>query len=347
MLYNIVIVGYGEIARKAHTSAILQRNGDCRIVALVDVRDREELLPSIPQEIVHVPIYPTLQDAVNEHPECNVASICTPQQFTLDLAFEAIKLGLHVLLEKPPGDYRRLPLLLGEAIKKRDPPLSVFTAYHSSAPPGLPHIQKWLQHWNEQEITSVKITWKENVKKWHPGQDWIATREGLGVLDILFNPLSLLVHVMTTSDGTDQIQLEEAHLNRPSNWESPISGTASMRAGEVPIEAFFAWEYIANAATNDPEEIWDIVMTAKAKTDSANSSTMAIKDGGAQVYIDGEKVTTESTADYMIGPEYVNLYEIFVKLMNEGRSYIDATTPRLIQEIMDTAEWNEVDEYKL
>ena len=159
------------------------------------------------------------------------------------------------------------------------------------------------------------------------------------MLDIVFNPLSLLVHVLT-----EEIVLDKATLNRPANWGSAISGTANMNAGDIPISAVFAWDYVGT--DNRPEEVWNITLTAvTAPTESM--SIMEIQDGGAQVYIYAKKVTTSPTADYIIRPEYINLYDRFVKLMKEGHSYVDATTPRLIQEITESAEWNEVEEYKI
>jgi hypothetical protein len=66
---------------------------------------------------------------------------------------------------------------------------------------------------------------------------------------------------------------------------------------------------------------------------------MVVRDGGAQVYIDDVRVTTEPTATYIIGPEYVNLYDRFVSLIREGKSYVDGTTPRLVHDIMVRGEW--------
>jgi D-galactose 1-dehydrogenase len=190
-MHNFVLVGFGEIARKAHTVAILGRSTDCHIVAIVDTRKAAEL--QIPPCLDLVPVYPTLELACQCHPDINVASICTPASVTLDLAMIAVdRWGLHVLLEKPPGDYRRLPLLLLMAEKRH---VTVYTANHSTAPPGLPYIKEWIQLYGTG-ITNIDIEWKENVQKWHPHQKWVTTREGLGVLDILFNPLSLLVYVL-------------------------------------------------------------------------------------------------------------------------------------------------------
>lgn len=349
-MYYFVIVGYGEIARKAHTTALLGRSaGDCRIVAIVDTRDVEIL--HIPPDLSHIPIYKTLARAVRNHPEINVASICTPPLATMDLAYEAVEtFGLHVLLEKPPGDYTRLPKLQ-ELATHRDNPLTVFTANHSTAPPGLPHILEWIQtmHANNNSedsgIAHIYVEWKEDVRKWHPNQEWVTTRQGMGVLDMAFNPISLLVKVLPSAVP---LVLEEAALVRPSNWESPIAGTIKMRSGNILIHAAFDWRYQANY--DEPEEVWTMTFTAhsnKWEDDNAPVRVMRIQDGGAQVYINDKRVTTEPTAEYSIGPEYVNLYETFVQLMNIKACYVDTTTPRLIEEILERATWTISAEYDI
>jgi L-arabinose 1-dehydrogenase len=339
-MHNFVIVGYGEIARKAHTPALLgQQEENCRIVALVDTRHPTELV--IPRNLGPVPVYRKLESAILHHPEINVASFCTPQSVTLDLAMEAVeRYGLHVLLEKPPGDHTRLPLLLQRAQQSHNKPITVFTAYHSTAPPGLPHIQEWIRL-HSPHITHISMEWRENVQKWHPGQEWVTTREGLGVLDILFNPLSLLVYVLPAAPTFVQ-----ATLMRPANWESPIAGNAQLQSGNTPIHAEFDWNYRPRNR-DGPEEIWNITFTASMPGQRNTTTVMRIQDGGAQVYVDNEKLTTEPTAEYMIGPEYVRLYERFFQLIKEGSSYMDSTTPRLVQEILEHGTWTTVKEYDI
>ena len=345
-MYNFVIVGYGEIASKAHTPAIEQR-ADCNIQAIVDINPTAaSLLLSKSSKKKNIPCYTSLSSALQQHPDINAASICTPQSATMDYAYESVELyGLHTLLEKPPGDHTRLPRLLEIAKEKN---VTVFTAYHSTVPPGIPYIQEWVQQ-NHSSITKIKIEWKENVRKWHPNQQWVTTRDGLGVLDILFNPISLLVYVLPNGPP----QFVSANLIRPSNWQSPISGTVSMLSTSsttgqrsIPIGAEFAWDYEPSLTKTDPEEIWDISFEATTTT-SSKITTMVIKDGGAQVYIDDDRVTTEPTADYMIGPEYVNLYSRFVHLIQQGESYVDGKTPSLIHEIMEQGKWSVTKEYKI
>mmetsp|Transcript_114 Transcript_114/g.289 ORF Transcript_114/g.289 Transcript_114/m.289 type:complete len:99 (+) Transcript_114:101-397(+) len=66
-------------------------------------------------------------------------------------------------------------------------------------------------------------TTKENASKWHPGQDWITSKEGFGVLDILCNPLSMLDEILgpIASDG---MKVATSNVIVPRNWSSPISG---------------------------------------------------------------------------------------------------------------------------
>jgi L-arabinose 1- dehydrogenase len=345
-MYNFVIIGYGEIASKAHTPAIEQRVDCCTIKAIVDIDPTmasSRLSKYSKQK--SITCFTSLSSALQRHPDITAASICTPQSVTMDYAYETVSLGLHTLLEKPPGDYTRLPGLLEMAKQKK---VTVFTAYHSTVPPGITYIQEWIQQ-NRSSITKINIEWKENVRKWHPNQQWVTTREGMGVLDILFNPLSLLVYVLPHGPP----QFVSANLTRPSNWQSPISGRVYMLSSASPgqkpisIQAEFAWDYEPSITTTDPEEIWNIAFEATRTISPEMSSTIVIKDGGAQVYIDNNRVTTQPTAEYRIGPEYVHLYSRFVNLIQRGESYVDGTTPYLINEILEKGDWSVTREYNI
>jgi D-galactose 1-dehydrogenase len=45
-------------------------------------------------------------------------------------------------------------------------------------------------------LRSLHIEWREDVKKWHPGQDWVWEPGGFGVFDPGINALSILTHIL-------------------------------------------------------------------------------------------------------------------------------------------------------
>jgi D-galactose 1-dehydrogenase/L-arabinose 1- dehydrogenase len=42
----------------------------------------------------------------------------------------------------------------------------------------------------------VQLIWREDVRVWHPGQDWLLAAGGFGVFDPAINALSILTRVL-------------------------------------------------------------------------------------------------------------------------------------------------------
>ena len=166
-----------------------------------------------------------------------------------------------MLIEKPPGDdIEELNTVVDYATSSG---VSIFTACHTAACPSRRHIDEWLfeKNTNKQQqicmrrLKTIAITWKESVRKWHPGQIWISSASGGGVTDMLFNPLSLIVSLFGL-ESMKSIRLINAELVRPCNWEAPISGFAEFiitipyRDGgdvkeveiDIPLRADFAFD---------------------------------------------------------------------------------------------------------
>jgi len=415
---RILIVGYGEIARQAHLPA-LQLRSDSLIVGLVDTIFSEE-------EVAHndhvsdgspSPLkFASVRDACRYFGgSIHAVSICTPKTVTLSVAWDVLKIAtsnnewklLGILLEKPPGDnIDDLKRLVQYA---RSHGTSIFTACHTTVCPARKIIDAWLlcadapaaqaecnnnvpmtmvpNKIYNRRLESVHITWKESVRKWHPGQTWISKESGGGVTDILFNPLSLIVSLFSLSlsttlkcdldkeisiESTDQsrtISLISADLVRPCNWEAPISGcaellmyvplndnakgtTADIEVIEVPITADFAFDYEPFPdSCKEEEEIWNIKFVesvSEINESTSNQRCLTLKDGGAQVYIGSQKVTTEPTAEYPLLPEYEALYDQFIGLirMNLSESskfapsIVDRTTSALLKEITRVGDYN-------
>ena len=45
-------------------------------------------------------------------------------------------------------------------------------------------------------VNFLKVTWKEDVRKWHPGQEWIWQPGGFGVFDPGINALSIVTKIL-------------------------------------------------------------------------------------------------------------------------------------------------------
>ena len=374
MVYNIVIVGYGEIARLAHHPVLLSRS-DTNVVGLVDVNFTKDEVVSVAERVdASTHFKKAITSASTSTPKSNplrfasisdvfhyfdgnidAVCICTPKSVTLSAAVECLTHASAsnalrgILLEKPPGEcVEELQKVVQMATLRK---VSIFTACHTTACTARVHCGAWLAD-KERRLKSINITWKENVRKWHPGQNWISTTSGGGVTDMLFNPLSLIVSQFGLEPKS--IRLIRADLIRPCNWEAAVSGSAEFiitirhRDGDydaqavdtdIPLYAEFAFDYepLGNEDDGEAEEIWNIDYVAYG-------SVFTLTDGGSQAFIDSKRVTTEPTAEYPLRPEYEKLYDQFVDLLerNQGDapSIVDRTTLGLLKAIVQNATYS-------
>lgn len=158
MAIRIAIVGYGKIARDQHVPSICN-SAVFDLVAVASRDNHPEGLPAF--ESIEAPLASDVPfDAV---------ALCQPPQSRFAAALAAIRAGKHVFLEKPPGaTLSEVEMLAASA---RQEGVSLFASWHSRFAAGVPAARAWLA---DREIRSVEINWKEDVRKWHPGQQWIS-----------------------------------------------------------------------------------------------------------------------------------------------------------------------------
>ena len=175
-----LVGGHGEIATKAHRPALDIVDG-VELAAIADPSSATD------KSTIELPTFPSLKDAMaaNENQTLfNAVAVCTPPSQTFAIALQALEAGYHTLVEKPPGGD---PTVLLNVAQTKS--ASVLTAYHTAHCPAATIAQKFIQ---DHDITAIRIEWKESAHKWHPNQDWIRTMDGGGVLDMIFNPISLV-----------------------------------------------------------------------------------------------------------------------------------------------------------
>ena len=114
-------------------------------------------------------------------------SLCTPPQARYDDARLALEAGRHVMLEKPPGATLSEVHDLIDLAARRD--VTLFATWHSRHAAAVAVTRDWLG--GQGRSASLDIIWKEDVRHWHPGQDWIWQAGGLGVFDPGINALSV------------------------------------------------------------------------------------------------------------------------------------------------------------
>ncbi|WP_162652032.1 Gfo/Idh/MocA family oxidoreductase [Lentilitoribacter sp. Alg239-R112] len=282
-LYNIAIVGVGEIARNQHIPAIL-KNGDFKFCAAVSRHQKADGVPN----------FISLSDMLESDTNVDAVSLCVPPQVRFDMACEALLAKKHVLLEKPPGiSVVEVERLIDLANRQG---VSLFATWHSRYAAAVETAKQWL---SDKRIKSVKIIWKEDVKHWHPGQKWIWQAGGMGVFDPGINALSILTYIMNVP-----FHLQKAELKFPQNCETPIAADMAFTGeNRLEIEAEFDWR-------QEGAQQWDIYV----QTDAGN---MHLAEGGSQMLIDGALHFEAPEA------EYPNIYARLSDLLNSNQSDVD------------------------
>ncbi|MHC4044136.1 Gfo/Idh/MocA family protein [Bradyrhizobium sp. 23AC] len=287
---RIAIVGFGKIARDQHVGAIAAVPG----AALAAIASRNASLPGLPH-------FATIEELLEKGPPIDAVSLCTPPQVRRAQAAAALAAGKHVMLEKPPGiGVAELdPLVAMAAEAKR----TLFATWHSRHAPAVEPARQWL---TERRIKSVHISWKEDVRVWHPGQGWIWEPGGLGVFDPGINALSILTKILPKP-----VFVTAAELAFPANCQAPIAANLTLTDIDgLAVTAEFDFRQTG-------PQSWDILV-------DTDQGRMTLSSGGARMEVDG-KVLAEAPDE-----EYRGLYRRFVELAATGASDVDLTPLRLV-----------------
>lgn len=287
---RIAVVGVGKIARDQHLPAIAG-NPAFSLAATVSPHD-----PG-PEGVPHLA---SLDELIEQGPAVDAVALCTPPQVRYGLAATALKRGIHVFLEKPPGATLSEVGALSDRAAKVG--ATLFAAWHSRFAAGVAPARAWLA---ERRIESVRIVWREDVRVWHPGQAWIWEPGGLGVFDPGINALSILTHIMPRS-----VFLKTAVLEIPANRAAPIAADLSLcDASGAAIHMDLDWRQTG-------PQSWDIVVETDA-------GTLKLSNGGAVLALPSG---TQHSDDL----EYPGLYARFASLIRGGRSDVDVAPLRLV-----------------
>ncbi|MDP9422772.1 MAG: Gfo/Idh/MocA family oxidoreductase [Pseudomonadota bacterium] len=275
------LVGVGKIARDQHLPAIVA-NPHFELVATADPLGHVQDIPG----------YASIEEMLAASHDLDAVSIATPPPGRGAIAGAAIDAGLDVMLEKPPaatlaeiGELEARAAAAGAIL---------YTTWHSREAAGVTAARDWLENCR---IKSVNIAWREDIRRWHPGQDWILAAGGFGVFDPGINALSIATAILP-----EPIVVESAELTIPAGRDSPIAANLRMRSGAAAIATEFDFLH------EGPQQ-WDIIV----ETDSGR---LALHEGGRIIDING------SVAE---GPdnEYPRLYARFATMIRERQSDVD------------------------
>jgi D-galactose 1-dehydrogenase len=286
----LALVGIGKIARDQHIPSI--EGGQDFVVAVGVSRHGK---------VEGAENFTDFDAFLAARPDIKVVSLCTPPEVRFDMAKAAIAAGRHVLMEKPPATTLGEAEALTELAAKAG--VTLFATWHSRFALGVEPARQWL---SDKVIQSISIVWKEDVRRWHPGQAWIWEPGGFGVFDPGINALSILTEIVP-----GHIMVEKSTLEFPENKKQPIAASIAMRTVEgAPITAEFDWR-------QEGPQTWDITV-------QTNAGELRLSKGGSELYIGGEEQAS--------GPdrEYAGIYERFAHLIRSRQSDTDYQPLRIV-----------------
>jgi D-galactose 1-dehydrogenase len=293
---RIGIIGVGKIARDQHIPSILANRSYVFAAA-----------SSHHSQAEGVPNFPTLEAMLSQVKDLDAVAICTPPQSHYQAARFALQSGRHVLLEKPPcTSLSQLSHLVALAATNN---LSLYQTWHSRHARA---VAPALQLLTQRRLLGARITWKEDVRVWHPGQAWIWQPGGFGVFDPGINALSILTYLIA-----EPIFPESSVLYIPENCETPIAAHVRMRCDSgaaIHMELDFR---------HTGAQTWDIEFDTDA-------GPVKLSGGGSELTVDNAPLSQGAA---ILHGEYAAIYGRFADLVRDMRSEVDARPMQLVADI--------------
>ena len=235
-------------------------------------------------------------------------AVCTPPSVRHDIAAEALDAGKHVLLEKPPSqtvaEFHDLARRAAHAHRV------IYATWHSQYNPAVDAARRRLAG---KRIRALHIEWKEDVRRWHPGQEWIWQAGGFGVFDPGINALSILTRIMPAP-----VFVRKAELEFPANRDTPIAASLALACPQacapgVVLTAAFDWRQTG-------DQTWTISL------ETEDGAALALELGGSRLTVDGVVVEEEPMA------EYEAIYRHFAECLDAGASDMDVAPFQLVSD---------------
>jgi predicted dehydrogenase len=290
---RIAIIGFGKIAADQHVPSI-------------SANPRLELAATVSRQgagVLGLPSFTSHQELLAAGLELDGVAITTPPNVRYAIARDCIEAGLHCMLEKPPTV--TLSEIEDLACLAEGRQVTLQTTWHSQHNPAVTAAAEALAG---KRIRSMALTWHEDVRKWHPGQEWIFDAGGFGVFDPGINAFSILMKIFPGA-----LFVREAELRFPENRQAPIAAEIDFASpvAEGPLHASLNFRHSG-------EEAWNI------EIQTSDGGSIVLRKGGSELEVDGRSVAGE-------GPgEYSELYRQFVDLIDTRGSLVDVRPLRLV-----------------
>lgn len=295
-MIRIGIIGFGTIARTAHVPAMAEIGG----FELKGVVTRQGGSPD------DVPCFDSADKLLAAiGPELDAVVIATPPDVRTAIAHQCLAANLDLLLEKPPA------ATLGEieqvVAHAADAQRVVFASWHSQHAPAVERARELLAG---QTIGSGRVDWREDVNKYHPGQDWVWDAGGFGVFDPGINALSILTRIIP-----DPLVVTRAEMDVPAGKQTPIAARLTLAGSSLreTLAVTFDWN-------PTPADEWTIAL------ELAGGGTIELRKGGSELWCNGAREETPGLA------EYPHLFKTFAELVRTRTSRVDTAPLRLVED---------------
>ena len=294
---KIAVIGVGKIAQDQHLP-VIDKSHDFELAATVSTRG-----------VGHngVPVFRTPAELYAAMPEVGLVSVCTPPGIRHQYVREALDAGKDVMMEKPPTTtISELDDLIAHA-RRLDRVL--FQTWHSQYNGAVERARDILA---AEGVRAVRIDWRESVRKWHPGQDWVWEPGGFGVCDPGINALSIFTKIMPFP-----VFVQQARLVFPANRQTPVEVEIAFKSGQLhqpAMSAGFNW-------LEESGEIWTI------RIETGTGDVLKLEKGGTVLRINDALVLANPSE------EYERIYERFAHLLDGHESDVDAAPLRLMADV--------------
>jgi D-galactose 1-dehydrogenase len=295
MAFRLGIIGLGKIAQDQHLP-VVAKNGDFELAAVVSSRSGYG----------DVPAFRTPAELFRSGVKLDAVSLCMPPGPRFAIARDALEAGLHVLMEKPPTPTVGELDAITELARKKSRIL--FTTWHSQYNQAVDEAKRLL---TGKTVTRLRVSWKEDVRHWHPGQDWIWEPGGFGVFDPGINAFSIVTKILP-----QPIFVASAVLETPANKWTPIAAEITFKPswdGKAELTADLDWRQTG-------AQSWNIDVA------TSDGLELQLRNGGTELYLGGRQTLAAPMA------EYEGIYAHFAELLKTGRSHVDGAPLQLVSD---------------
>ncbi len=308
--HRIGIVGYGKIAQDQHEPSI-RNSPDFELAAVSNAG-----AGPTPGD---VPAFATYAEMLKAVPDMTAVAICTPPGPRRAIAVDVLAAGRHALLEKPPAGTVTEVTDIGRAATAAGK--VVFTTYHAQHNAA---VKRAAERLAGHTVRKLQVTWKEDVRRWHPGQEWVFSAGGFGVFDPGINALSILTRILP-----EPVFIRSAELATPKGRDAPIAAELVLGTGAHADEDL---RFTLDWRQTGPQT-WEVAV------ETYEGLKLKLSNGGSRLEVEGEP-PFDGAPD-----EYPDIYREFASLLADGRSKLDPAPFQLLADSFMLGRHTEVEPF--